>query len=30
MGRNKWDNNFKFTIFFGKTPKNFKNKVEDP
>ncbi len=28
MGRNKWDNKFKFTKFFGKTPK-LKKKVED-
>ncbi len=30
MGRNKWDNKFKFTEKIGKTPKIPKNKVEDP
>ncbi len=30
MGTNKWDNKFKFTQKFGKTPKIHKNKVENP
>jgi hypothetical protein len=30
MGRDKWDNKFKFTKKIGKTPKIPKNKVEDP
>ncbi len=29
MGRNKWDDKFKFTKLFGKTFKIPKNKVED-